>query len=214
MINMLLDPLPAEYDGFPIDPDFQVGIQILQVLEDEELERRERLAEALSLLFPFEMPDLDTAMDGLMWFLYGWNHDRRGKQTEREKVLDYDIDHFRIYAAFRQQYGINLNDLGKRCTGYRIEGKQIIPEYEDNHLHFWEFMALLSTLEECAHTRVIDIRTKKFDKGTSAKERKLYTELKEIYSLRREARREYTEEESLAIDAFDRMKEEQRLAAR
>lgn len=43
MFNVLLDPLPTEYRGFPIDSDFQIGIQIMQALEDGELRgRRDR----------------------------------------------------------------------------------------------------------------------------------------------------------------------------
>ena len=41
MFNILLDKLPSDYRGFPIDTDFQVGIQIMQVLEDRELSGQE-----------------------------------------------------------------------------------------------------------------------------------------------------------------------------
>lgn len=43
MFNILLDPLPTQYEGFPIDSDFQTGIQILQALEDPELTTQERI---------------------------------------------------------------------------------------------------------------------------------------------------------------------------
>ena len=47
MFNVLLDPLPTEYKGFPIDSDFQIGIQIMQALEDGKLSRQEGQAVAL-----------------------------------------------------------------------------------------------------------------------------------------------------------------------
>lgn len=196
MFNVLLDPLPTEYEGFPIDSDFQTGIQIMQVLEDEELTDQERIMVALSLLFlqedkegnPLPFPDVQTAVEGLVWFLTDWNHDRNSK-TDKTRVTDYDIDQWRIYSAFRQHYGINLNT---------------------DKLHYWEFMGLLSTLPECAYTRVIDIRSKKITSNMGKEERKAYTELKKVYALDQPKEVEYTDSQKEAIDEFDRMMEEQK----
>ena len=196
MFNVLLDPLPTEYRGFPIDSDFQTGIQIMQALEDEELTRQERIGTALSLLFlqedeegnPLPLPDAQTAVDGMMWFLTDWNHDNN-KSDDNGKVTDYDIDQWRIYSAFRQHYGINLNT---------------------DKLHFWEFMGLLTTLPECAYTRVIDIRVKKITSKMGTEDRKTYTELKKVYAIDQPKEVEYTDGQKQDIDDFDRMMEEQR----
>lgn len=194
MFNVLLDPLPTEYKGFPIDSDFQTGIQILQALEDEELTEQEQIGVALSLLFLQEdkdgnilpIPDAQTAVEGLVWFLTDWNHDKN-KAEDKEKVTDYDIDQWRIYSAFRKQYGINLNT---------------------DKLHFWEFMGLLSTLPECAYTQVIDIRAKKLSK-LSKGEKEMYKKLKEVYALEQPSV-QYTDAQIEAIDEFDRMMKEQK----
>lgn len=196
MFNVLLDALPTEYEGFPIDSDFQTGIQIMQVLEDEELTRQEQIGTALSLLFLTEdekgnhltLPDMQTAIDGLVWFLTDWNHDHNSK-TDNTRVTDYDIDQWRIYSAFRQHYGINLNT---------------------DKLHFWEFMGLLTTLPECAYTRVIDIRAKKITSKMGKDEKKAYAELKKVYALEQPKEVEYTDSQKKAIDEFDRMMEEQK----
>jgi len=169
MFNVLLDPLPTEYRGFPIDSDFQIGIQIMQALEDGELSRQEGQAVALSLLFLQEdaqgnrlpLPDAETALEGLVWFLTDWNHDHNSK-VDKTRITDFDIDQWRIYSAFKQHYGINLNI---------------------DKLHFWEFMGLLTTLPECAYTRVIDIRAKKITSKMGTDEKKAYTELKKVYAL-------------------------------
>lgn len=195
MFNVLLDLLPTEYEGFQIDSEFQVGIQIMQVLEDESLADQEKTGVALSLLFlqedekgnPLQLPDVKTAVDGLVWFLTGWNHDCNSK-GDKTKVTDYDIDQWRIYSAFRQHYGINLNT---------------------DKLHFWEFMGLLTTLPECAYTRVIDIRAKKITPKMGKDERKAYAELKKVYALEQPKEVEYTDGQKQAIDEFDRMMEEQ-----
>lgn len=192
MFNVLLDKLPTEYKGFLIDTDFQIGIQIIQILEDKELSQQERITTALSLLFPEEdndkVLDITTAVDGLMWFLTDWNHDNN-KSGDKDKVTDYDIDQWRIYSAFKKQYGINLNT---------------------DKLHFWEFMGLLTTLDECAYTRIIDIRSKKITPKMSKEEKNLYKHLKEVYALKQSRFIEYSDEQKEAIDEFDRMMEEQK----
>ncbi len=196
MFNILLDELPTEYEGFPIDSDFQIGIQIMQVLENGEMPQQEQIGTALSLLFLQEdgegnllpIPDAQTAVEGLVWFLTDWNHDHNNK-GEKTRVTDYDIDQWRIYSAFRQHYGINLNT---------------------DKLHFWEFMGLLTTLPECAYTRVIDIRAKKITSKMGKDERKAYTELKKVYALDQPKEAEYTDSQKQAIDDFDRMMEEQK----
>jgi len=196
MFNVLLDPLPTEYEGFPIDSDFQTGIQIMQVLEDEELTEQEQIGTALSLLFLQEdkdgnslpFPDAQTAVEGLVWFLTNWNHDHNSK-ADKTRVTDYDIDQWRIYSAFRQHYGINLNT---------------------DKLHFWEFMGLLTTLPECAYTRVIDIRLKKITSKMGKDEKKAYTELKKVYALEQPRQVDYTDSQKEAIDDYDRMMAEQK----
>lgn len=186
MFNVLLDPLPTDYKGFPIDSDFQIGIQIWQIMEEEELTQQERMSICLSLLFLDEdedgnalpVPELQTAIEGLQWFLSDWYHDNSNNK-DKTKVTDYDIDQWRIYSAFRTQYGINLNT---------------------DKLHFWEFMGLLTTLDECAYTRVISIRQQKFRPKMSAEEKKALKEAKAIYSL--DTLEELSSEEQEAIDEF------------
>lgn len=189
MFNVMLDPLPEEYKGFRIDPDFQIGIQMFQALGDEELTEQERMLEAISLLFPAEdedgnelpYPDFKTAAEGVLWFLYDWYQDNTPKEKDTAKVTDYDIDQWRIYAAFRAQYKINLNT---------------------DKLHFWEFMGLLRNLEECAYTRVIGIRQRKFEAKMGAQERAALRKAKEIYALE-QPEEDLNGEEQAAIAAFE-----------
>lgn len=196
MFNVLLDPLPEEYKGYPIDSDFQIGIQIMQALEDENLTGQEQMGIALSLLFIQEdengnalpIPDAQTAVDGLMWFLTEWNHDKN-KSKDKTRVMDFDIDQWRIHSAFLTHYGKDL----------KLE-----------KMHYWEFMGLLTNLPECAFTRVVDIRTKVIDSKMSKQEKEAYKKLKEVYSIERKKEAEYTDLQKEAIDKHDRMMEEQK----
>ena len=74
--NILLDPLPEEWQGYPIDSDFQTGIQIFWILDDNDLLNWEKLAQCREFLFPEEAPGTaDEIWAAVTWFLNGWNTD-------------------------------------------------------------------------------------------------------------------------------------------
>jgi len=168
MYNVLIQGLPEEYEDFSVNTDFETGIMIMQVLADTELSEFEQQYTAIRLLFDeLEMPeDFETAISAVQWFLTGWNHDNHSSGKKQEAVvMDMDVDQWRIYSAFRAQYQINLLE---------------------EELHFWEFMALLTTLEECSFTRVVDIRGKKEHAKMSSEERKALKQAKKIYAIKTE----------------------------
>lgn len=200
MFNVMLDKLPEEYKGHPINSDFRIGIQIFQALNDNDLSGMERMYKTYDLLFldedrktgepiPFKdgdgqdipLPDIQTAQDGIQWFLSGWYMDNMVKDRKKEqKDMDYDIDQWRIFSAFLTQFGINLNT-------------------ED--MHFWVFMGLLSTLEECAFTRIVDIRTKPIDPKMKPSDKQELRKVKERYALE-EVEEQMTPQENADYEAF------------
>lgn len=200
MFNVMLDKLPTEYKGYPINSDFRIGIQIFQVLNDNDFSENMRFYRAYDLLFldedketgesiPFKdgngadipIPDIQTAQEGIQWFLFGWYMDNPAKgKEEQKKDTDYDVDQWRIFSAFLTQFGINLNE---------------------SDMHFWVFMGLLSTLEECAFTRVVDIRTKKIDPKMNPSDKAELRKVKERYALE-QIEEEMTQQEKADYDAF------------
>lgn len=198
MNNVLLDPLPTQWisesgNVYELDTDFQVGIQICLLYDDPEWSDLEKISKVIELLFvsdiPAEQAEIEECVD---WFLNGWTHDKHKKSKNNIRMFDFDIDQWRIYSAFRKQYGINLNEA---------------------QLHWWEFMGLLSNLEECAYTRVLDIRQKKIDPKMSKEDKKALAEAKEIYALEcvkspEEKRLEIEQEEKnkAAIEEFNRLR--------
>lgn len=163
MWNVMLDEKPQIWNGYPVNTDFRTGIQVYQILNDDEISNREKSMKACELLFPGIMPQsAEDIQKCFEWFLSGWYLDGKPRKEEKKRLYDYDVDQWRIYSAFRLQFGIDLNAAD---------------------LHYWEFMGLLSTLEECAFTRVKDIRLKKLDNKMKPKEKKALYEAKEIYNL-------------------------------
>lgn len=188
MFNIMLDPLPANWEGFPIESDFRIGIQISQIMEDKELSDTEKYMKISELFFPGVCPDVSGQKEAIRWFLTAWNHDRNRKSKDTTRVLDYDIDQWRIYSAFKNQYGIDLNATD---------------------LHYWAFMGLLTTLDECAFTRVIDIRIRKVNSKMPKAEKKSLLEMKEVYALEQRKDNlsdEDKEKQQEAIRLFEEMR--------
>lgn len=197
MFNVLLDELPTTWNGYEIDGDYQIGIQISQCMSDKSLNNTEKLYVAANLLFVKNCPQsYEEIAEALQWFLNGWNHDNMGyarkKQSSLDKpveTMDFDVDQWRVYAAFKSQYGI---DLGTE------------------KMHFWVFMGLISSLEECAFTRVVSIREKKIDSKMSKEEKNWLRKAKEMFRIRKDYAEEETteqnEERKAAIEEFNRIR--------
>lgn len=185
MFNVMLDKLPEEYKGHSINSDFRIGIQIFQIMNDSELSEMEQFDKSYELLFDVDgaeqPPDMQTMQDGIRWFLSGWYTDNPVNDEKKDrKDMDYDIDQWRIFSAFLTQFGINLNEAD---------------------MHFWVFMGLLSTLNECAFTRVVDIRTKKIDPKMKPSDKAEFKKVKERYALE-EVEEQMTPQEKADYDAF------------
>ena len=163
MFNILLDEYPREWNGYKLNTDYRIGIMMTLASSDKRLNDRERTRAIINLLFDGSCPQsIDECMECVDWFFNGWTHDKHKKNGSSVAVMDFNADQGRIYSAFLSQYKIDLN-------------------IED--MHFWKFMMLLSNLEECNFTRVVDIRAKKMTGKMSSEERKHYADAKRTYAI-------------------------------
>ena len=168
MYNILLDRMPAEYDGYLIRTDYRIGIQIAEALEDEALQPYERLGIAFSLLYGEGQPPADTAYKGLAWFLSGGvesegKADDAGNESDGIRYFSFDHDASRLYSGFRRAYGVDL---------------------DRESMHWFRFLALLGDLGKCAFTQVLEYRTadlSKMDKET----RRAYIAMRRKFALPR-----------------------------
>lgn len=177
----MLDTLPDEWNGYSIETDFRIGLQISQLLYDSDYTEFERITGCINLLY-YDIPEnIEIALQGLTWFMNGWNHDCL-ESNDNIRCVDFDIDQWRIYSAFLNQYHIDLS----------IE-----------EMHWWKFMGLLTSLNECAYTQVAGIRSEKIDPRLSAKEKTAKKKAKRIYAIQnREVQEDLSSEEKLRYDEF------------
>lgn len=195
MNNVLYEPLPEEWNGYPINTWFQVGVQLYLVSEDSELMDFERAEIIADLLFPAEVPSPEEMQECIAWFLNGWCHDRSPKEKERKKLLDFNKDQWRIYADFRQIYGINLNEAD---------------------LHWWEFMGMLWNMpqRQSSFLQVIEIRQKEITSKMGKEEKEAIRKAQYVYGLEDagdKKQKEYTEDEKQRIDDVDFMRKKMKI---
>lgn len=181
MNNVMLDALPEEWNGYRMETDFRIGLQISQLLYDSDYTEFERITGCVDLLYYDTPKDMETAIQGITWFLNGWNHDSHGK-SGNARCVDFDIDQWRIYSAFLSQYHINLAEAD---------------------MHWWEFMGLLTSLGECAYTQVVGIRSERIDPKLSRREKEAKKKAKRIYAIQSgEEQEEMSPEEKSRYDEF------------
>ena len=180
MFNVLLDPLPEEWNGYAIDTDFQTGIMISQCLADESLSDTERFYAAARLLFLKNCPGNEEIAEAIKWYMTEYSHDNTKPEKSELVILDWNIDQWRIYVAFRQQYGRDLNV---------------------DRIHWFTFMGLLSNLQECAFTRVMDVRQKKITAKMSNEEKAALRKAKMVFEIK-QPKEAMSPEEKRQVDEF------------
>ena len=166
-MNILIDNLPQEINGIPIDTDYRRMIQFELLMMDGEIPSSAKLQLAINLLYKEPVPDDLNVWDGLLWFY------RCGMEVDQpedkhvgpsKKVYDFDQDASDIYASFWQVYRIDL---------------------QETPLHWWSFMSLLSALPEtCPMGRIMMYRSMDTSrlKGT---EKKRIQEIQRKFAIKR-----------------------------
>nr|DAH34618.1 MAG TPA: hypothetical protein [Caudoviricetes sp.] len=198
MNNILIDELLTEWRGYQVNTDYTIGIQMLQAKYDRELTDYEKSDMFVWLMFADEdengeeylrnHPQGAELAECVEWFLSGWFHDNSDPDGDKTRVVDYDIDQWRIYADFRQIYGIDL------AAG--------------QSMHWWMFCGLLWNMpyKLSSFLQVVGKRQEKPTKGSTPEYREALKKAQKMYALDQpEQKKEYTEEEKKSIDEYDRM---------
>lgn len=198
MNNVLIDDLPEEWHGYKVNTDFTIGIQMLQVKYDRDLTDYEKSDVFVWLMFADEdengkeylrdHPQGVELSKCVEWFLSGWFHDNPSEDGDKARVVDYDVDQWRIYADFRQIYGIDL------AAG--------------QSMHWWMFCGLLWNMpyKLSSFLQVVGKRQEKPTKGSTPEYREALKKAQKMYALDQLVqKKEYTKEETERIDDYDRM---------
>ena len=184
-------PEQVEVDGklYKINSDFRTSIQFEILMQKKELtEKQKEFANELCLLdkemdretaellakykdglelyYPEIPNDINGAINAMLWFYECGKENIDKKKPKKsgsgKKIYDYNYDADYIYAAFFEQFHIDL---------------------AEKELHWWKFSALFSALsEDCMISKIITYRV--IDtKGMEKEQKAFYNRMKRLYQL-------------------------------
>ena len=188
-MNMLLDRVPDSLTiagtRYPINTDFRIWIKFENLLTDGGKSDDEVLDAVLTLIFCNRIPPSEhirEATDSILWF-YKCGKEISGKGgSGNNDVFSYDYDDGYIVAAFKEQYGINLNS-------------------ED--LHWWQFHAyMLALSENTEFVKIMGYRAIEINQKMSSSQRNFYQKMKKHYKLpeKKEVQEQYNRLEEALLN--------------
>lgn len=144
MINFLTKSLPDSISvcgkDYPINTDFKVWIEIQNILSESNLSSVDKIIKFFSLAFisPNLPPSFEDTLSALSGFLSPLPKGEGNGGGDGTPAFSFIYDGGLIYAAFLSQYGIDLSSA---------------------RLHWWSFLALFYSLNNCKFTEIVGIRT-------------------------------------------------------
>lgn len=170
--NILLDPLPQITPSeLRIDTDFRTSIKFELLMQDNKITDKEKIMLALNLYYFEGIKDIKTAIKDMLWF-YRCGKEVKKKElansdnanNKKDQIYSYEFDDEYIYAAFLEQYNIDLNEI--------------------KYLHWWKFKALFNSLNEDTQiVKIMGYRAMDLSKIKDKEMKTQYKKLKKIYAL-------------------------------
>jgi len=151
--------------AYPIRYDFRDGIRFEELVYDQRVPDGAKVALALELWFP-ALPDEDLGeVLAAMLAFYRCGKPDNEASSDHHQLYSYSHDYDLIYAAFVQQYGIDL----------------LAPA---THLHWWAFRAMFLGLEQTTRfMEVVGYRSMSIPNGASAEYRAHIRKMKRVFAL-------------------------------
>jgi hypothetical protein len=169
-MGLLTEKLPGSViiDGaeIQINTDFRVSILFTEEATNTDVSDIDVVRRGFELYFPEleKIKDFSAAYEQMMWFFRcGKPVVKRGRESKaRPGVFSFKHDGTYIFAAFYQQYGIDLTSA---------------------QLHWWAFQALFDSLDEnTLFRRIIEYRSVRLE-ALPKERREFYRRMKKLYAL-------------------------------
>lgn len=170
-MNLLIDLIPTtvEIEGidYKINSNFRTSILFELLMQDDEVNQEDKIVQALELYYQKCPENIEKAIDKILWFY------KCGKETEvkcknkgngkSDNIYSFNYDDDYIYAAFVDQYGIDLQDI--------------------EYLHWWKFKAMFKSLKEDNEiVKIMGYRSLDLSKVDKS-QREHYRQLKKIHEI-------------------------------
>ena len=167
--------LPTEFESggvrYPFHSDFREWIRFESLIINSDVPENLKNVLALRLIFAGNVPDdIIGAEKFILWFYRGGrekraanNDDNGADSLESRRVYDFEYDFEYLYAAFLEQYGIDLIDI--------------------KYLHWWKFRALFKGLHDCRLTEIMGYRGADISDDLPDSRKAFLLDMQELYEL-------------------------------
>lgn len=161
----LPESITVDGQAYPIYTDFRRWVRLESIMFEEEGDFLLKIPTFLKLCYQALPATLEQAISGMVDFYEGPVVRWRGRSVgQRRPVCSFVQDESLIYAAFYQQYGIDLTTA---------------------RLHWWQFQALLQGISEQTQlAQVMHYRSADISRLQNPEEKRFYRRMKELYRLR------------------------------
>ena len=174
VFQSLPESILVDGSNIPINTDFRASIRFEALMQDARRTDEERVSGMLEAYFgESSLPAVYAAcaagkaealFQAVMDFYRCGAPEPPQSSRQTKRTYDFIADERRIYAAFSEQYGVDL--------------------YAVPYLHWWKFSAMFSGLSDATEiAKIMHIRAAEFEKGMSAKERAALRRAKKLYAL-------------------------------
>lgn len=171
-MNILVDLLPiaVEIDNknYEINSDFRTSILFELLMQDSSIGEEDKIITALELYYPVIPENINEAIEQMLWFyrcgkeITSSKGNGKGKSVTQIYSFEHDDDY--IYAAFMDQYNIDLQDI--------------------EYLHWWKFKAMFKSLKEDNEiVKIMGYRSMDLSKIKDKEEKAYYKKMQELYKL-------------------------------
>lgn len=171
-MNLLIDLVPKtitiDNKEYEINSDFRTSILFELLMQDKSIKDNDKIYLALELYYPNIPDDINSAIEKMLWF-YICGKDlitskRKGKGKSDIKIYSFEYDDDYIYAAFMDQYGIDLQDI--------------------KYLHWWKFKAMFKSLKEDTEiVKIMRYRSMDLSKIKDKNEKAYYKKMQGLYKI-------------------------------
>lgn len=169
-MNLLLEKAPREVmiagKLVPICADFRQSIRFEALIQDDTIGNEEKLIRGLMLYYDYIPQPIEEAVEKMLWFYQCGQEEVEQQKESRKKapVYSYEYDDGYIYAAFQDQYQMNLQTI--------------------EFLHWWEFKSLFMGLKEDNEiVKIMGYRAIELPRNMPKQQREFYQKMKRQYAL-------------------------------
>lgn len=171
-MNILIDLVPTSVNidnkKYEINSDFRTSILFEMLMQDNSVSDEDKIFRALQLYYPAIPENINEAIEKMLWF-YRCDKDIRkskgnGKGKSVTQIYSFEHDDAYIYAAFMDQYSIDLQDI--------------------EYLHWWKFKAMFKSLKEDNEiVKIMGYRSMDLSKIKDKEQKSYYKRMKDLYEI-------------------------------